>query len=97
MLPISTHVVLATGMFHHGWGGGLWTMGLVMLAGWALIIGLAVAAAVYVARSGSDGGSSGERSGSRRARDLLDERYARGEIDTEEYRERLAELERQQD
>ena len=34
----------------------------------------------------------GERSGRERARGILDERYARGEIDDEEYRTRLAGL-----
>ena len=33
--------------------------------------------------------SRGERSGRERARGILDERYARGEIDGEEYRSRL--------
>ena len=41
-----------------------------------------------------DGGQQGPgaRPGRSRARQLLDERYARGEITTEEYRERLREL-----
>jgi putative membrane protein len=33
-----------------------------------------------------------ERSGSERARDVLAERYARGEVSTEEYRERMTHL-----
>jgi len=34
----------------------------------------------------------GERSGVDRARDILAERFARGELSVEEYRERLAQL-----
>ena len=34
----------------------------------------------------------GERSGADRARDILAERFARGELSVEEYRERLAQL-----
>jgi putative membrane protein len=37
-----------------------------------------------------------ERSGSERAREILAERYARGELTGEEYRERLDELRSQQ-
>jgi putative membrane protein len=37
-----------------------------------------------------------ERSGLERAREILAERYARGEVDGEEYRERLDELRRPQ-
>lgn len=66
---------------------GMWLMWPWML-GWSvlLIAGLAalVWAIVRLARGG--GGASGGRSGS--ARSILDERYARGEIDDDEYRKR---------
>lgn len=66
-----------------GWGGGwMWLWGTLMMLSWVAII----AAAVWlVARPrGADR--------SNRAREILDERYARGELATEEYRERLDQL-----
>ncbi|MFI7492805.1 SHOCT domain-containing protein [Micromonospora echinaurantiaca] len=67
----------------HG-NGWVWPMG-VMLIGWlvlALIIGGGVwLAASYGRRPVSDGRDS--------ARRILGERYARGELDTEEYHRRL--------
>lgn len=72
----------------HMWGSGAgWMWGGLMMVFWiglaALIVWLAVRAA------------SGTRTGfedNDRARDVLAERYARGEISTEEYEERLAHL-----
>lgn len=69
-----------------GWG---WMFGALMMIGVALLVILAVRAiGGGVSRPGqrSTGGPS---SGTSRARDLLDERYARGELTTEEYQERL--------
>ena len=62
-----------------GWGGGwMWLWGTLMMLSWVAII----AAAVWlVLRAGRD------RSGSR-ARDILDERLASGELTPGEYRER---------
>jgi putative membrane protein len=37
-------------------------------------------------------GRGGERSGADRARDILAERFARGELSADEYRQRLSEL-----
>lgn len=72
----------------YGWGGlGM----LMMILFWALVIGLIV----LLVRS--FGGASGGRSGPREQADALDilrERYARGEIDREEYEERKSVLER---
>ena len=42
----------------------------------------------------ASGTISAQRDQRRMALEILDERYARGEIDTTEYRERLADLER---
>lgn len=66
-----------------GWGmGWMWLWGtLMMLALVAIIVGVIW----LVLRHRSD--TSGARP--TRARDILDERYARGELTTEEYRERL--------
>ncbi len=74
--------------WHGGWGWGGWlAMAIVMLAFWAVI----VAALVVVVRSltqrrdqlpPAPPGSSDD------AVRILDERFARGEIDAEEYRSR---------
>jgi putative membrane protein len=66
-----------------GWGGGwMWLWGTLMMLTWVALIAAAVWA---VARS--LGGKRPDR-----AQDILDERYARGELSTEEYRERLDQL-----
>jgi len=59
-------------------------MVLVMLVFLALI----VVGVVFVVRSFSEGGRTPSRSWGSRALDILDERFARGEIDREEYEER---------
>lgn len=66
-----------------GWGGGwMWLWGTLMMLSWVAII----AAAVWVVSRSRDGTRPN------RAREILDERYARGELTTEEYRERLEQL-----
>jgi putative membrane protein len=60
-----------------GWGG-MWLGPLFMIAVLALLVAAVVALARWM---------SGGRPG-RTARDILDERYARGEIDREEYQRR---------
>jgi putative membrane protein len=67
-----------------GWGwGGMWLGPLFMLIPLALLI----AAIVLLVRwMGSGSGNGGGRV--RTARDILDERYASGEIDREEYQRR---------
>jgi putative membrane protein len=74
-----------------GWMGVFWLL---------LIVGTAVLVFVLVkvltgTRGGTPPGGYGPPPGAgpRRAREILDERYARGEISTEEYRERLRGLE----
>jgi putative membrane protein len=69
------------------WGSNGW---LWMLVSWAVIIGLVVW--VVWAFSGRDTTRGRDRTPS--ARRILDERFARGEIDEEEYRRRRDELER---
>lgn len=67
-------------MMWDGWGWHwLW-----MLGWWALIIGLIAWAVTRIAPSGPQRGSD--------ARAILDERYARGELDDDEYRRRRTEL-----
>jgi putative membrane protein len=75
------------GMDHVGpWGGGWWWVWrLVMLIFWLVVGALVVR---WFVRSGR----RAERSGFDRAADILAERYARGEITVEEYRERLDQL-----
>jgi putative membrane protein len=71
--------------WRHGWGPGSgwgWLWGPIVLLLWAGLI----ATVVWFATRGA---RPPERSGMERARDVLAERYARGELTTEEYRERL--------
>jgi putative membrane protein len=65
-----------------GWG---WLWGLMVLLAWVAVIAAVV---WFVARSARPR----ERSGVDRAREVLAERYARGELTTDEYRERLEQL-----
>jgi putative membrane protein len=64
--------------WNHGWWP-LW---------WLVWLGVIVAIVWFVTRRRRPT----ERSGQDRARDILAERFARGELTGEEYRERLAEL-----
>lgn len=65
------------------WGDGFgFGMGLV----WLLFLGLIVGGVVLAVRGSSDREDRGLRG--RSALDVLDERFARGEIDREEYEER---------
>ena len=69
-----------------GWGWGMAIFGWVFMA---LVVGLVV----WLIWSTTRRPESPHR-GERRAVDLLDERYAKGEIDRDEYLERKADLER---
>lgn len=66
---------------HHGW----WPL-------WPLLWLAVIATVVWLFVRRRPGGGGGGRSGTERARDILAERYARGEIAGEEYRERLEQL-----
>lgn len=68
---------------HMGWGAGMWLWGMVMLLFWVLLIGAVVWLLVRTL------GGPGPSPSTRRARELLAERFARGEMTVEEYRERL--------
>ena len=72
-----------------GWGGGwMWLWGVAMMA-------LSVVLIVWLVRAtaGSGVGSTPPRHDpGDRAREILAERYARGELTTEEYRERVDEF-----
>lgn len=69
------------------WGAGFGWIWMLLI--WAMIIGLAVWAVTSLRGRDAPGHSSPPS-----ARRTLDERFARGEIDEEEYRRRLDELER---
>ncbi|WP_406100845.1 hypothetical protein OG698_01005 [Streptomyces sp. NBC_01003] len=84
-------------MWYGGWGWGGWlVMVMFMVLFWALVIAGVVALVHYLAGSrlghqNSPPPSSGEPGWrSRRAEDLLAERFARGEIEEDEYKRRLA-------
>lgn len=74
------------GFGHMMWGGGFGMFGgLMMVAVWALIIGLIV----FAVRGFSNRPGAGD---GQNATDILRERYARGEIDEDEFERRLARL-----
>ena len=71
-----------------GWGGWL-IMSLLLL----MVLALAVGAVVALLRSSGTGpGSTGSEGRAPTAEMTLDERYARGEIDEDEYRRRKSVL-----
>jgi putative membrane protein len=87
MLTFTTlaQVVADTDGWGHmdGWGGGwMWLWGTLMMFSWVAII----AAAIWFLPGRRDERRPG------RAREILEERYASGELSTEEYRERLDHL-----
>lgn len=69
-----------------GWGGWL-LMTLTMVAFWALVV-----FAIVALFRGTGGSVPRGESRPRDAQELLDERFARGEIDAEEYRSRQSQL-----
>ncbi|MEV0901608.1 SHOCT domain-containing protein [Actinoplanes sp. NPDC049802] len=69
--------------------GPMWPMGGMMI-GWLLLTVLIVGLVVWLAVSYARPRGGTEDTGT--ARRILAERYARGELDTEEYNERLAAL-----
>jgi len=74
-----------------GFGAGMswmWLFWLLLVVGVALVAVVAVRA-VGGGLTGGNRGAQGRQSETSGARQLLDERYARGELTTEEYRERL--------
>jgi putative membrane protein len=75
-----------------GWGWAGWiAMSVGMVAFWALVITAVILAIRYLTGArGSAASSTG--SGLSRAEDVLAERFARGEIDENEYRQRRSAL-----
>ncbi|WP_326791107.1 SHOCT domain-containing protein [Streptomyces sp. NBC_00151] len=76
---------------HDPSGWGWFTMSVGMLLFWALLIVFAVVLFRAVPRSSDSGTKTGTRPGPT-PEQILAERFARGEIDEEEYRSRLAVL-----
>ncbi|SFN61909.1 putative membrane protein [Mycetocola miduiensis] len=77
-------------MWGSGWDMGLlWLFGSLLLAGIVLLVWLAVR--VFAGGSGRSGGPRPARSvlGPSQARQILDERYATGELTAEQYREQI--------
>lgn len=73
-------------------GGGMMIFGILLtLALLALAVLGIWALIVWLRNNRTPAGTSGQ-GGHSRARELLDERYARGELTSEEYRERLEAL-----
>lgn len=74
-----------------GWGWVGWTLMTVgMVAFWALVITAIVLLIRYLATSRGTAVSPPPNSGSASAEDMLAQRFAHGEIDEQEYRQRLA-------
>lgn len=74
-----------------GWGWGGWIlMTLVMVLFWALVITAMVLAIRYL--TGGSHPNQASPSSARAAEDVLAERFARGEIDDDEYRQRMTTL-----
>jgi putative membrane protein len=63
------------------WGFGMMAMSFLFLA--AIVVGV-----IYMVRSFSQGDQTSQRASGSRALDILDERFARGEINQQEYEER---------
>jgi putative membrane protein len=81
-------VILMMWGYGAGWGWGAWlTMGVGMILFWGLVIGGGIALVRYLAGTRYHHPSSGA-SGRAAAEQILAERFARGEIDEVEYRQR---------
>jgi len=73
----------------YGMAGGFGFGGIFMILWWVLIIvGIVVLVKWMITSSGGDGRSGGDSS----ALDILKQRYARGEIDEQEFQKRKRDL-----
>lgn len=78
-------------MWHGNFGWGGWAMMLITMAVfWAVIISIVVLVIRYLARDRKLPRQEGKTS--RSAEELLAQRYARGELDDDEYRRRVTVL-----
>jgi putative membrane protein len=73
----------------YGWGW-MWLWGPLMVVFWIVVLG--AVAWLIVRATTNQGGARQGGDPNRQAREILAQRYAKGEIGTEEYEERLAKL-----
>lgn len=76
--------------------GWMWLWGLLMLVGVALLVLVAVRLFASTRTRADQQGPAGPYLGRSRARLILDERFARGELSAEQYREHLRVLDEEQ-
>lgn len=81
----------------HMWDGAWWPWGLLMGIFWLVLFGAIIFLAVYAARqwTANERMAGGPPTGSRREspREVLDRRYAKGELSREEYEQMKDDLE----
>jgi putative membrane protein len=77
--------------WNYGWGGMMGFGGLMMLLFWVLLIAGAI---VLLRRLRARNLDPGDRPAHRSALDILNERYARGDIEREEFEQKRRDLER---
>lgn len=88
LLTVATAILATSDAWDRG-DGWWWVFPPLMFLLWIAVIALVVRFVVF---RGSNGPPGRGPSGTERARDILAERYARGEIDGAEYRSRLDQL-----
>lgn len=77
-------------MWGYGWDmGWSWLFGLLMLVGMVLLVVLLVRLFGGSNSRGKDADASGPTPGPSRARQILDERYATGDLTAEQYQEQI--------
>ena len=78
-------------MWGYGWDMGwmMWLFGLLALVGIVLLVLLAVRLFSGGLSRGGGSGAPGPAQGKSRARQILDERFAKGELTAEQYREQI--------
>ena len=72
--------------------GWMWVIGLLLIVGLVLLVVAVVRAVGGGVHREVSPTRANDRPGRSRARELLDQRYARGELTTEEYQERVTAL-----
>lgn len=84
-MPALAHADADDGWYGHGmmWGAGGWFMGPLMILFVLAVLVVAIVIGLRLAGVSGQAGSTG-----RSAMDVLEERYARGEIDKAEFEER---------
>ena len=82
------------GWYGGGWGVGAWVaMAVLMLVFWGVVVTVVV---LLLRRTRSEGGPASPRPLHHDAERILSERFARGEIDEQEFTARRAALRRQE-